>query len=181
MKLPVFPTTYHAFHSLQMWASEELSENHTWKETKEQENSFRVTQMAWKTCLWNTGRERGLWKGNHSSQTPFQSDHTKPARSSCWTSTQSCTPAASWLFTDTSTVLCACRHWEEQKCCPCDFKWRWKQTFVLLNSDISPCTNAHFDWASAAARLLLSLPVHRHRRRAWNAGVAAWELPLLIF
>lgn len=65
----------------------------------------------------------------------------------------------------------------------CDFKWRWAQTFVLLNSDTSPRTNTHFNWASAAACcLLLSLPLQQHRRRrAWNAGLAAWQLSLLIF
>lgn len=73
---------------------------------------------GWEACLWNMVRKGGLGKGHHSSRIPFQSDCTKAARSLCWTSTQKCTPAASWLFTDISTVLCACRHWEEQKCCP---------------------------------------------------------------
>lgn len=74
---------------------------------------------GWKTCLWNMGRKRGLWKGHLSSRILCQSDCTKAARPSHWTSTQNCSPAASWLSTDISTMLCACRHWEEQQCCPC--------------------------------------------------------------
>lgn len=133
--------------------------------------------MAWKTCLRNqagkgacakeTIHTRSLSKGSAQNLQGPRAEPQQPP-GSLQTSPLYSVPVRA---EGTETSL------------PCSFRWRRKQTFVLLDTDASPWRDTHFDWASAAAGCPLhSLPPHCHRRRRpWNAGVATWELPLLIF